>query len=94
MEAWLRTQGLWRLVQGSLTKAHLSATSEAFTTPGTIITAAKWDHFVDKAAGWIYIMVEDVQRIYLEDIEDDPVSMWKKLAEVHLYQAPRNRWNA
>ncbi|EMD31765.1 hypothetical protein CERSUDRAFT_77855 [Gelatoporia subvermispora B] len=94
MQAWLCTKGLWRLVQGSLTRAHLSATSEASTTPGTIITAANWDHFVDKAAGWIYIMVEDDQWIYLEGIENDPVSMWKKLAEVHLHQAPGNRWNA
>ncbi|EMD38901.1 hypothetical protein CERSUDRAFT_92940 [Gelatoporia subvermispora B] len=51
MQAWLRTEGLWCLDQGSLTKAHLSATSEVFTTPGTIITAVNWDHFVDKAAG-------------------------------------------
>ncbi|EMD37445.1 hypothetical protein CERSUDRAFT_94451 [Gelatoporia subvermispora B] len=35
----------------------------ASTTPGTVITAANRDHFVDKA-GWIYIMVEDNQSIY------------------------------
>ena len=40
------------------------------------------------------MMVEDDQRIYLEGIEDDPVVMWNKLAEVPLHQAPGNRWNA
>jgi len=69
MQAWFRATQLWKLVSGDLQRP---------TAPNSIIAehTAKYDQWVEKqkkAAGWIYLMVEQNQRIHLAGIEDDPV---------------------
>ena len=88
MEAWLRSSGLWRIVSGTSTRPTTPST-EANTD---IVDA--WDMKWDKAAGWIFLMVEDNQKIHFHGIKDDPVKMWTKLKDVYLQQKPGARFNA
>jgi hypothetical protein len=44
----------------------------------------EWEIKADIAAGWIYLMVESNQRIYLTNIRDDPIKMWKALESIYL----------
>jgi hypothetical protein len=90
MEAWLRATMLWRLV---------SESSKSPTMPTAVTEAAtarleNWQDKEDKAAGWIFLMVEPEQRVHLESIKSDPVAMWKKLNEVHMVKRAGARFNA
>lgn len=65
MEAWLRASGLWRLVSG---RQKAPSTS----SPVTQAEADALDAFearLDKAAGWLYLMVEQEQRIHFQGIQ-------------------------
>ncbi|KIJ29871.1 hypothetical protein M422DRAFT_187833, partial [Sphaerobolus stellatus SS14] len=90
MEAWLRSSGLWRIVSGAFTRpTPINPPTEA---NAAIVDA--WDIKWDKAAGWIFLMVEDNQKIHFNGIKDDPVKMWAKLKDVYLQQKPGARFNA
>lgn len=84
--ALLRTKGLFRLVNGQVTK------------PDTKLeNADKLESYFDKleqAAGILVLTVGQDQRIHLSGMEDDPVQIWKKLEEVHMNKEPGTRFNA
>jgi hypothetical protein len=42
----------------------------------------------DKAVGYIYLAVEENQKIHFANISDDPVKMWAAPAAVHLQKHP------
>jgi hypothetical protein len=90
MEAWLRSAGVWRIVDGSSVKP----TEPSPNTKEHTEAVEAWEIKSDKAAGWLYLMVEHDQRIHFNGIQSDPVKMWKALKDVHLQQRPGNRFNA
>jgi hypothetical protein len=53
-----------------------------------------WYLKLDKAAGYIYLAVDENQKIHFAMISDDPVKMWAALAAVHLQKCPGARFNA
>jgi len=90
MIAWFRVAGLWQVVKGA-------ETTPVPPTPATPESIAAKDAFqlkVDKAAGIIYLMVEQGQRVHLNGIDDDPIKMWDALKKVHMQQRPGVRFNA
>lgn len=90
MQAWLRSQGVWRIVDAtSLAPTLASAPTEAQTA-----AFEAWALKSDKAAGWMYLSVEDDQKIHLKGIEGDPVKMWAALRDVHMQKRPGMRFNA
>ena len=90
MEAWLRSSDLWRLVSGKVHKPTLSQSP----SDSEIERLEKWEIKADRAAGWIYLMVEPDQRIHFNNIRDDPIKMWAALESVHLQKRPGARFNA
>lgn len=89
MQAWLQASGLWRLVKGELLKPEIPSP----TTQATFDSREAWNAKADKAAGWLYLMVEPDQRVHFTD-RDDPVKMWTDLRAVHLQRRPGTRFNA
>jgi hypothetical protein len=79
MEAWLRASGLWRLVSGKVKAPVVSAA----VTEAEAITLDAWEAKLDKAAGWLFLMVEQEQRVHFQGIQDSPVKMWEALEAVH-----------
>ncbi|XP_006459178.1 hypothetical protein AGABI2DRAFT_60112, partial [Agaricus bisporus var. bisporus H97] len=49
---------------------------------------------LDKAAGWLYLMVEQEQGIHFSGIQDSPVKMWEALEAVHRQKRAGMRFNA
>ena len=90
MQAYLRSQGVWRIVSGDTKSPTVSSTpTEAQTT-----ALEAWQLKSDKAAGYIYLAVEDNQKVHFANISDDPVKMWAALSKVHLQKRPGARFNA
>ena len=83
MAARLRKKGLWRLVKGERSK------------PDPLETDYEgWLEDAEKAAGDIYLCLDPQQRVHIEGLEDDPISMWNTLARVHLHKQAGTRFNA
>ena len=82
MKAWLMRNGLWRLVSGKETK------------PRETEAAVSWETKAERAAGEIYLMVENDQRVHFRGSEEDPVKMWELLEAAHLSKKPGARFNA
>ena len=82
MKAWLMKNGLWRLVSGRETKP---IKEEALAT---------WEAKAERAAGEIFLLVENDQRVHFCGFEEDPVEIWKKLESAHLSKKPGARFNA
>jgi len=61
MRAWLMKNGLWRLVSGKETK------------PKDQESLAKWEARAERAAGEIYLLVENDQRVHFRGSEEDPI---------------------
>ncbi|TDL15284.1 hypothetical protein BD410DRAFT_854976 [Rickenella mellea] len=53
-----------------------------------------WRRDRDIAAGQIYLALEPSQRVHIRGMEEDPIKMWEKLAEVHVQKRPGVRFNA
>src|SRR5271163_1602755 len=53
-----------------------------------------WEAKAEKAAGEIYLLVENDQRVHFRGMEEDPVAMWKLLEAAHLSKKPGARFNA
>ena len=90
MQAWLRANQLWQIVSGQRERPE-------YASPCTSSQQERqeaWDDKAEKAAGWIYLMVETSQTVHLKGLEDDPVAMWDKLKSIHLQQRPGARFNA
>ena len=89
MQAWLRAQALWSIVSGQKKCPQASSNKEA-----EIEQQEAWQEKADRAAGWIYLMVEPSQTVHLKGKDGDPVAMWEALRSVHLQQKPGARFNA
>ena len=90
MQAWLHANQLWRLFSGHLTcPAKPETITEAYTDKDD-----QWLEKAERAAGWIYLMVEHDQRIHLASIQDDPVKMWIKLEKIHMAKQAGAHFNA
>lgn len=53
-----------------------------------------WDAKAEKAAGELYLLVSQEQKVHFAGISNDPFTMWKKLDSVHLQKRPGARFNA
>ena len=84
MKAWLMRNGLWRLVSGREIKPQ---TNDSYSL-------SDWEAKADKAAGEIYLLVENDQRVHFRGSDDDPIKMWKLLEAAHLSKRPGARFNA
>jgi hypothetical protein len=82
MRAWLRSAGLWCIVDGTTQCPTLGSPS----TDGSQGKIEEWVVKADRAAGLLYLMVEQSQRVHFNGIDDDPVKMWVALRDVHLQQ--------
>ena len=81
ISALLRSKGLWRIVDGkSLCPSSDDEKIEA------------WHDKASKAAGLIALSLSDSQKVYLEDIEDNPVKIWKVLEEKHVEKIAGSRF--
>lgn len=76
MKAWLMRNGLWRLVS----KREVKPSKEDDLT--------KWEAKAEKAAGEIYLLVENDQRVHFRGHEEDPIKMWELLEAAHLSKKP------
>src|SRR6267154_979739 len=54
----------------------------------------KWETKAERAAGEIYLLVENDQRVHFRGREDDPIEMWKLLEAAHLSKKPGACFNA
>ena len=90
MQAWLHANQLWRLVS-----RHITCPEKPKTITDTYTDKDyQWLEKAEKAAGWIYLMVEHDQRIHLASIQDDLVKMWIKLGEIHMTKRAGAHFNA
>ena len=76
--------GLWRLVSKKETKLPASKADEL----------EKWEMKAEKAAGEIYLLVENDQRVHFRGHEENPIKMWELLEAAHLSKKPGARFNA
>ena len=74
--------GLWKVVSGKETR------------PEDADALAKWEAKAERAAGEIYLLVENDQRVNFCGYEEDPPEMWKLLENAHLSKKPGARFNA
>ena len=49
-----------------------------------------WQLKADKAAGIMWLMVDNTQRVHFRGIKDDPLKMWDALKEVNMQKRPGN----
>lgn len=90
VSAYFRSQHLLKLIKGlELRPTEPSAITSAYTAQ-----VKAWEDKEEEAAGIIFLVVEQDQRIHLTGIEDDPVKMWKKLEGVHMARRAGARFNA
>ena len=73
MEAWLKAQALWRIVNGTSKRPSLEG-ENADTKP-----LDEWDAKSDKAAGWIWLTLEPDQKALVSSCKDSPITMWTTL---------------
>jgi hypothetical protein len=92
MKAWLRSQSLWRIVSGDIIRPLAADPTAPTATEIALIDA--WIDKLDRASGWIFLMVEPEQRVHITSIQDDATLMWKKLEDVHRVKKAGARFNA
>ena len=90
MEAWFRAQSLWHIVSGVTKPPTVSQTPK----DGEEEKLEAWQLKADKAAGIMWLMVDNNQRVHFRGIKDDPVKMWTALQDVHMQKRPGTRFNA
>ena len=90
MEAWFHAQALWRLVSGASTTPRVSQVPKE----GEEEKLEAWQLKADKAAGIIWLMVDNTQRVHFRGIKNDPLKMWDALKDVHMQKRPGTRFNA
>ena len=84
-------KGYYRLVTGKETRPEAAG---ATPTAAEVALIDAWEDKALRAAGEIYLAVDQEQKTHLAGIEDDPVAMWSKLESVHLQKRPGARFNA
>ena len=90
MEAYLHSQNAWMPISMPYLAPELSdkPTSEEKKK------YREWQKKANAASCLIYLMVEDDQRIYLNELKDQPDKMWEALKQIHMQQCPSTRFNA
>ena len=88
MEAWLKAQALWRIVNGTSKRPSLEG-ENADTKP-----LDEWDAKSDKAAGWIWLTLKPDQKALVSSCKDSPVTMWTTLQSTYLQKKAGSRFNA
>jgi len=71
ISAWLKSAGVWRIVSGVSKAPKQSSPSK----PEEEKSLKDWEIKSDKAAGWLYMMVEPDQRVHFNGISDDLKAM-------------------
>jgi len=74
----------WRLVSGKEMRLK-SSDSEVLD---------KWKAKAEKAAGKLYLAVENDQRVHFRGCEEGPVKMWVLLESAHVQKKTGARFNA
>ncbi|KNZ72084.1 hypothetical protein J132_04365 [Termitomyces sp. J132] len=90
MEAYLCSQNAWMPISMPSLAPQLSEnpTSEEKRE------YREWQKEANVASGLIYLMVEDDQRIHLNDYKDQPDKMWEALKQIHMQQCPGTCFHA
>ena len=84
MQAWLMSKELWILVD-----------NEEPCPPSTDLEARlTWQKRAQKAAGELYLSVEQDQKSHIHDILTDPICIWSTLHDVHMSKKPGARFHA
>ncbi|TFK16502.1 hypothetical protein FA15DRAFT_546673, partial [Coprinopsis marcescibilis] len=47
----------------------------------------------DRAAGWLWLMLEPDQKIHVSGIKDNPCAMWKALEDIFIQRKPGAQFN-
>jgi hypothetical protein len=89
MQAWLCAQGVWHIVATT----SLAPTLPTTPTETQITALDAWELKSDKACSWMYLSLEDDQKIHLKGIEGDPVKIWAALHNVYLQKRPGMHFN-
>jgi len=90
MEAWYHAQALWRIVSG----ASKAPTVSIPAREGEEDKLEAYQIKADKAAGIMWLMVEQAQRVHFRGIKNDAVKMWRVLEGVHMQKQPGTCFNA
>ena len=90
MEAYLRSQNAWMPISMPSLAPELSDKP----TSDEKKEYREWQKEANAASGLIYLMVEDDQRIHLNDLKDHPDKMWDALKQIHMQQRPGTCFNA
>ena len=83
MKAYLRSKGLWHLVDGGELRSTTDATEQS-----------TWDAKQDKAAGEIMLHIAPDQRVHIREHQDDPIAAWKALKDLFVQQKAGTRFVA
>ena len=79
-EAYLRSQNAWMPISMPSLAPELSDKP----TPEEKREYREWQKEANVASGLIYLMVEDDQRIHLNNHKDQPDKMWNLLKQIHM----------
>ena len=84
MQAWLISKELWMLVD-NVEPCPPSSDTEAML---------KWQKRTQKAAGELFLSVEQDQKSHFHGILSNPTRIWTALRDVHISKKPGARFNA
>ena len=85
-------QGLWGIVSGRVVKPSIMDAKAPTSTE--LENIAAWEDKAEKAAGELYLLVSQEQKVHFAGIASNPCLMWQKLEAVHLQKRPGARFNA
>jgi transposase InsO family protein len=84
MQAWLMSKELWMLVNND----------EPSPDDTDRDSKLKWQKRAQKAAGELFLSVEQDQKSHFHGILSDPIRIWTTLRDVHMSKKPGARFNA
>ena len=84
MQAWLMSKELWMLVAGDEPCPNESD-GEGYL---------KWKKRAQKAAGELFLSVDQDQKSHFHGILSDPITIWSTLRSAHISKKPGARFNA
>ena len=90
--AYLATKSLWGQIDSSDPMPKIAA--PATPTAAEAKELREWKQRKARAAGEIWLMIEEGQKAHVKAVEDDPKAMWDKLKEVHVQKKTGTRFDA
>ena len=84
MQAWLMSKELWMLVDSA----------EPCPPDSDKESKLKWQKRAQKAAGELFLSVEQDQKSHFHGILSDPIRIWTTLRDAHMSKKPGARFNA